>query len=74
MKIPLVLAGNFAELRSNHFHTGLDIKTNNREGYKLYAIEDGYIARINVSHWGYGLCIYVQHPNGFTSVYAHCKK
>ena len=73
LKIPLVLAGNFAELRSNHFHTGLDIKTNNREGYKLYAIEEGYIARINVSHWGYGLCIYVQHPNGYTSVYAHCK-
>lgn len=72
LKIPLVLAGNFAELRSNHFHTGLDIKTNNRVGYKIYAIEDGYVSRINVSHWGYGLCIYVQHPNGYTSVYAHC--
>jgi murein DD-endopeptidase MepM/ murein hydrolase activator NlpD len=72
MDIPLVLAGNFAELRSNHFHTGLDIKTNSREGYKLYSIEDGYISRINISHWGYGLCMYVKHPNGYTSVYAHC--
>lgn len=72
MEIPLVLAGNFAELRSNHFHTGLDIKTNNTEGYKLLSVEDGYISRINVSHWGYGLCIYINHPDGYTSVYAHC--
>ncbi len=69
--IDLVLAGNFAEMRSNHFHTGLDIKTNGREGYKIYAIDSGYISRINVSHYGYGNAIYVQHPNGYTSVYAH---
>ncbi len=69
--IDLVLAGNFAEMRSNHFHTGLDIKTNGREGYKVYAIDSGYISRINVSHYGYGNAIYVQHPNGYTSVYAH---
>jgi len=72
MAIPLILSGNFAELRSNHFHTGLDIKTNNTEGYKLLSIADGCISRINVSHWGYGLCIYVDHPDGRTSVYAHC--
>jgi hypothetical protein len=69
--IELVLAGNFAEMRSNHFHTGLDIKTNGREGYKIYAIDSGYISRINVSHYGYGNAIYVRHPNGYTSVYAH---
>jgi murein DD-endopeptidase MepM/ murein hydrolase activator NlpD len=69
--IDLILAGNFAEMRSNHFHTGLDIKTNAREGYKIYAIDSGYISRINVSHWGYGNALYITHPNGYTSVYAH---
>ncbi len=69
--IDLILAGNFAEMRSNHFHTGLDIKTNGREGYKIYAIDSGYISRINVSHYGYGNAIYITHPNGYTSVYAH---
>ncbi|MGV6860643.1 MAG: M23 family metallopeptidase [Putridiphycobacter sp.] len=74
MKIDLILAGNFCEMRSNHFHTGLDIKTQGVEGQKLYAIEDGYISRIRVSPWGYGNAIYIQHHNGLTSVYAHCQK
>jgi len=74
MKINLVLAGNFCEMRSNHFHTGLDIKTNHKEGVKLYAIEDGFISRIRASPWGYGNAIYIQHTNGLTSLYAHCQK
>jgi hypothetical protein len=69
--IELILAGNFAEVRTNHYHTGIDIKTNGREGYKIYAIDSGYITRINISHYGYGNAIYVVHPNGYTSVYAH---
>lgn len=73
LNIPLILAGNFAELRSNHFHTGLDIKTNHKEGYRVYAIDSGYVSRINISHWGYGKAIYVTHPNGYTSVYAHLR-
>lgn len=73
LNIPLVLAGNFAELRSNHFHTGLDIKTNHSQGYRIYAIDSGYVSRINISHWGYGKAIYVTHPNGYTSVYAHLR-
>lgn len=74
MHIPLILSGNFAELRSNHFHTGLDIKTKGSEGYRIYAIDSGYISRINISHWGYGKAIYVTHPNGYTSVYAHLSR
>jgi hypothetical protein len=74
MNIKMVLAGNFAEMRSNHFHTGLDIKTNHKEGYEIYAIDTGYVSRINYSHWGYGRAIYVRHPNGYTSVYAHLSK
>jgi murein DD-endopeptidase MepM/ murein hydrolase activator NlpD len=74
MNIPLILSGNFGELRTNHFHTGLDIKTQGTEGIKVVAVEDGYISRINISHYGYGLALYVDHPNGYTSVYAHLSK
>lgn len=74
LDIPLVLAGTFGELRSNHFHSGMDIKTQQREGLPVYAIEDGTVTRIKVSHWGYGKALYIAHPNGYTSVYAHLKK
>lgn len=67
-----ILAANFGELRTNHFHTGLDFKTNRREGYKIYSIDDGYVSRIKVSPWGYGHVVYIDHYNGLTSVYAHC--
>lgn len=72
--IPMILAANFGELRTNHFHMGIDIKTNGREGYKLYSIDEGYISRVNVSPYGYGKCVYINHPGGITSVYAHCQK
>ena len=74
LHIPLILSGNFAELRSNHFHTGLDIKTKGSEGYRIYAVDSGFVSRINISHWGYGKAIYVTHPNGYTSVYAHLSR
>jgi murein DD-endopeptidase MepM/ murein hydrolase activator NlpD len=73
MRIPLILAGNFCEMRSNHWHTGLDIKTKGVEGQNLYAIDEGYVSRVRVSPWGYGLAVYIDHPNGLTSVYAHMK-
>ena len=68
------LSGNFGELRNNHFHSGIDIKTNQREGYRIYAVADGYVSRINVSPRGYGNALYIDHPNGYTSVYAHLQK
>jgi murein DD-endopeptidase MepM/ murein hydrolase activator NlpD len=71
LDIPLILAGNFGEMRSNHFHTGIDIKTQGVEGFKVYAVEDGYISRVRISEWGYGKALYVDHPNGLTTVYAH---
>jgi len=67
----LLLSGSFGELRSNHFHTGIDIKTKGVEGQKVYAIADGYITRIKVSSYGYGKAIYINHKDGRTSVYAH---
>ena len=72
--IPLVLSSNFGELRPNHFHMGLDFKTNLKTGYKLYSIADGSISRIKVSPYGYGRVVYIDHPNGITSVYAHCSE
>lgn len=71
VKIPISLAGNFGELRPGHFHAGLDIRTQGRENIPIYAIADGYVSRVAVSLSGYGKVIYVNHPNGYTSVYAH---
>lgn len=74
LDIPLILAGTFGELRSNHFHAGIDIKTQRRQGLPVKAIADGTVTRIKVSLWGYGKALYVAHPNGYTSVYAHLQK
>ena len=70
----LLLSGTFGELRGNHFHSGIDIKTEGVEGQKVYAMEEGYVSRIKVSTWGYGKTIYINHPEGRTSVYAHLQK
>ncbi len=70
----LALAGSFGELRSNHFHSGLDLKTQRREGLPVYASASGTITRIKISHYGYGKAIYVTHPNGYTTVYGHLQK
>lgn len=72
LNIPLAISANFGELRPNHFHMGVDFKTNGVEGLTLYAVEDGFISRVKVSPFGYGKVIYIDHPNGVTSVYAHC--
>ena len=71
----MLLSGTFGELRGNHFHAGIDIKTEGVEGQKVYSIADGYISRIKVSTWGYGKAIYITHPKtGHTSVYAHLQR
>ena len=71
LDVTVVLSGTFAELRSNHFHSGLDIKTQQRTGLKVYTAAEGYVSRIKVSHYGYGKALYITHPNGYVSVYAH---
>ncbi len=65
------LSGNFGELRPNHFHTGIDIKICGVEGLPIYAAADGYVSRIGISPVGYGNVLYIAHPNGYTTVYAH---
>ncbi len=67
----LQIIGTFCELRPNHFHGGLDIRTGGEIGKPLLAVADGYISRINISSIGYGKALYITHPNGYTSVYAH---
>lgn len=71
LEIPMDLSGNFGELRPNHYHMGLDLKTKARENQPVHAAADGYIARIKIEPGGFGRAIYINHPNGFTTLYAH---
>ncbi|MBE6346042.1 MAG: M23 family metallopeptidase [Lentimicrobiaceae bacterium] len=74
VKIPISLSATFAELRSNAFHAGVDIRTQGVEGKEVFAVADGYVSRIGVSPYGYGKVLYITHNDGFTSVYAHMSK
>lgn len=69
--IPIQLTANFGELRTNHFHMGFDIRTRQRENLPVYAAAEGYISRIKIEKAGFGRAIYINHPNGYTTVYAH---
>ena len=71
LRIPVSLSANFGELRNNHFHSGLDYRTQQSVNKPVYSIGDGFISRINVSPGGYGLALYIDHPGGLTSVYGH---
>ena len=71
LEIPISLAGNFGELRPNHYHMGFDLKTDHHENMPVYAAADGYIAKIKIEPAGFGRAIYINHPNGFTTVYGH---
>ena len=70
---PLTLSGSFGELRGGHFHSGLDFTTYERTGLPIKAIANGYVSRIKVSATGFGKALYIRHPMGYTSVYAHLK-
>ncbi len=65
------LSGTFGELRPNHFHSGIDIKTYNKTGYKIYATDEGYLYRVKLSPYSYGKALYLRHPDGRFSVYGH---
>ena len=73
LDIDLILNGTFGELRSSHFHSGLDFKTQFKEGLNIYSAAEGYVSRISIKHGGFGKAIYINHPNGYTTVYAHLK-
>lgn len=67
-------SANFGEMRPNHFHSGTDFKTDGVEGKSVVAVADGYVSRVSQSPTGYGLALYVTHPNGTTSVYGHLSR
>ncbi len=67
------LSGCFGDIRINHFHAGLDVRTGGREGLPVFAAAEGYISRIKVMNGGYGNALYITHPNGFTTLYGHLK-
>ena len=71
VRIPILLSANFGELRIDHFHSGLDIKTQGVTGKEVVAAANGYIYRISVSPGGFGKALYVSHPSGYSTVYGH---
>lgn len=74
MKIPVSVSGNFGELRPDHFHTGIDFRTEQRTGVPVYTTAEGYVSRIVVSPGGYGHALYISHTNGTTSLYGHLSR
>ncbi|MDR2650927.1 MAG: M23 family metallopeptidase [Prevotellaceae bacterium] len=70
----LLLSANYGELRSMHFHSGIDLKVGGKPGAKVYAVDDAYIYRLSVSPYGYGNCVYLKHPDGNITVYGHLEK
>jgi len=70
----VVITGNYGEIRPNHFHAGLDFSTDPTANLPIKSIGDGYVSRIKISSVGYGRVLYITHPNGYVSVYAHQKK
>jgi hypothetical protein len=72
--IPVLLSGTFGEPRNTHFHAGIDIKTEGVEGKRIYAVADGYVSRIRIAPSGYGTSIFITHPNGYVSHYAHLQR
>jgi hypothetical protein len=71
LDLPPATVGTFAELRPNHFHSGLDFRTNQRDGYPVHAAADGFVSRLRVQFGGFGNAVYITHPNGYTTVYGH---
>ena len=73
LEIELILNGNFGESRPSHFHSGIDFKTQFKEGLNVFSSAKGYVSRISIKHGGFGKALYINHPNGYTTVYAHLK-
>ncbi len=71
VKFPIILSSNYGELRTDHFHSGIDIKTEGVSGKKIIAVEEGYVSRISVSPGGFGKALYLSHPSGYSTVYGH---
>jgi len=73
LDLPPKTVGSFGELRPNHFHAGLDFRTNQQDGYPVHAAADGFVSRLKVQFGGFGNAVYITHPNGYTTVYGHLR-
>ena len=71
LSIPIQLIANFGEIRADHFHMGLDIRTQSKDDLPVFAAAEGYISHIRIEKYGYGKAIFIRHPNGYTTLYAH---
>src|SRR5829696_5356956 len=71
LAIPMQLVANFGEIRTNHWHMGLDVRTQQKVNLPVYAAAEGYISRVSVEPGGFGQAIYITHPNGYTTLYGH---
>lgn len=71
---PILLSGNFGELRATHFHSGIDIRTGGVEGLPVICVKEGRLVRVSVSPTGYGQALYIEHPDGTTTVYGHLQR
>lgn len=72
---PMQLSGGFCDLRAHHYHAGIDFRTKSSEGHAMYAVQSGYISRVTVSPWGYGLAVYITHPSdSLITVYGHLQR
>ena len=74
MNKPILLSGNFGELRATHFHSGIDIRTGGVEGLPVVCVKEGRLVRVSVSPTGYGQALYIEHPDGTTTVYGHLQR
>lgn len=71
LNLPVSMSGDFGEIRPNHFHSGIDLRTDGKTGEAVYAPADGYVSRVNISPWGGGKVLYITHPNGYRTAYMH---
>lgn len=69
-----IVTSTFGEFRRTHFHAGIDISSGEMTGYRVYAAREGYVSRVRIGPTGYGKMIYVRHPDGYTTTYAHLQK
>lgn len=74
LPLPVLLSGSFGELRENHFHTGIDLRTGGKVGIPVISLKEGVVSRVKVSSVGYGNALYVEHADGTTTVYAHLSR
>lgn len=71
---PMELTANFGELRSTHWHMGLDLRTRQRVDQPVFAAASGYISHVGIRSMSFGRFMIIRHPNGYSTLYAHLNR